>query len=420
MRPGLVAIARRVPEPAHAVDVLGRERHMRGELVGEAADFAPAHRIGLAGERERSHAGAPDAAGREMAVEDGVDLVGAADGLVDALGIERHHPLGARRRDRRSARTSSGARSVAAATNLERRAPNAAPRRAPPRSPRHGASIQSRSSAPASARCASRPPNSSTSAPGASGRCRSAVSARRGAARIDGDDLGAALLARRHQALIEDRMAPGHVAADQDDQIGFLQILVAARHHIFAEGAHMAGDRGRHAQPRIGVDIGRADEAFHQLVGDVIILGQELAGDIEGDRVRPVRGADAEELAGDEVERLVPVAPPGRAIVGVVRRSGSASVSFERRALRAQPPEIGGMVGVAPRHAVHHRDAAADAAIGTGGADRAHAAHPTAGRQADMHLAVDQRAPAAMARCPRRAPAPRRCPDRSPSCAADR
>ena len=69
---------------------------MRGELVGEAADLAPAHRIGLPGQRERPHAGPPDPPGRQVAVDDGVDLVGAADGLVDPLRIERHHALGAR------------------------------------------------------------------------------------------------------------------------------------------------------------------------------------------------------------------------------------------------------------------------------------------------------------------------------------
>ena len=135
----------------------------------------------------------------------------------------------------------------------------------------------------------------------------------RGAARIDGDDLRAALLARRHQALIEDGMAPGHVAADLDDEIGFFQILIAAWHHILAEGAHMARHRGGHAKPRVGVDIARADEALHQLVGDIIVLGEELAGDIERDRIRPVRVADAGELVGDEIEHLDPSSPPGRA-----------------------------------------------------------------------------------------------------------
>ncbi len=63
----------------------GVETHMRRKLVGEPADFPPAHRVGLAGERERPHAGLADAAGREMAVDDAVDLVGALRRLVHAL-----------------------------------------------------------------------------------------------------------------------------------------------------------------------------------------------------------------------------------------------------------------------------------------------------------------------------------------------
>jgi hypothetical protein len=64
-----------------------REIAMRGEQVRHAADFAPAHRVRLAGQRERSHAGLADAARGEMAVDDRVDLVGALRRLVHALRI---------------------------------------------------------------------------------------------------------------------------------------------------------------------------------------------------------------------------------------------------------------------------------------------------------------------------------------------
>ena len=114
------------------------------------------------------------------------------------------------------------------------------------------------------------------------------VVARDGAARIDDDELGAAFAAIAHHALVQHRMAPGGVRADEHQQIGLVEIVVAAGHHVLAEGATVAGDRRGHAQPRIGVDVGRADEALHQLVGDVIVLGQQLAGEIERDRVRPV------------------------------------------------------------------------------------------------------------------------------------
>src|SRR5690606_6470255 len=45
-------------------------------------DLAAAHGVGLAGDREWAHPGAPDAGGGEGAVDDGVDLVGAARRLV--------------------------------------------------------------------------------------------------------------------------------------------------------------------------------------------------------------------------------------------------------------------------------------------------------------------------------------------------
>ena len=124
--------------------------------------------------------------------------------------------------------------------------------------------------------------------------------------RIDHHDLGAAFLPRGDEALIEHRMTPRRVAADQNDEIGCFDIVVAAGHDILAEGANMTGDRRGHAEPRIGVDIGAADKSLHQLVGDVIVLGQKLAGDVERHRVRPMIGYGLRESAGDTVERFVP------------------------------------------------------------------------------------------------------------------
>jgi hypothetical protein len=66
-------------------------------------------------------------------------------------------------------------------------------------------------------------------------------------------------------------MAPCRVGADQHQEIGLVEILIAAGHGVGAEGAALAGDRRRHAQARIGIDIRAADESLHQLVGDVIV-----------------------------------------------------------------------------------------------------------------------------------------------------
>ena len=261
----------------------GAKSHMRGELVGEAADLAPAHRIGLAGQRERPHAGPADAAGGEMAVDDGVDLVGALRRLVHALREAGDRRARWRGTGRRSAR-----RRLRRGRSLRRWRRHPARSlwraRAQLRNPFVCASIYAWSSAPMSARCTSRPENSAVSVPGAIAQKQIGLVAGRGAARIDHHDLGAAFAPVARHALEQHRMAPGGVGADQHEQIGLVEILVAARHRVRAEGAAMAGDRRGHAQPRIGVDVGRAEEALHQLVGDVIVLGQQAA---RRDRRRP-------------------------------------------------------------------------------------------------------------------------------------
>ena len=94
---GLVAFARdqvrRVPEPAHAIALGRRKSHMRSQHVGEPADLAPAHGVRLAGERQRPRAGLADAARGQVAIDDGVDLVGAVRRLVHALRIAGDDPL---------------------------------------------------------------------------------------------------------------------------------------------------------------------------------------------------------------------------------------------------------------------------------------------------------------------------------------
>ena len=83
---------RRAPEALHQRAMRGiLDLHMGRELVGETADLAPAHRVGLPGQGEGAHPGASDPPGQEMAVEDRIDLVDAARRLVDPLRIEGDH-----------------------------------------------------------------------------------------------------------------------------------------------------------------------------------------------------------------------------------------------------------------------------------------------------------------------------------------
>ena len=58
------------------------------ELVGQRAHLAPAHGVGLAGERERPRAGFADLAAGQVQVDEGGVVVGAAYRLVQALAIQ--------------------------------------------------------------------------------------------------------------------------------------------------------------------------------------------------------------------------------------------------------------------------------------------------------------------------------------------
>ena len=64
-----------------------------------------------------------------------------------------------------------------------------------------------------------------------------------GPARVDGDDfhLRPPVL-RRHDALEQDRVAPGEIGADKDNQVRLFQILIVSRHRVRAERAAVAGD----------------------------------------------------------------------------------------------------------------------------------------------------------------------------------
>ncbi len=201
-----------------------------------------------------------------------------------------------------------------------------------------------------------------------------------GAARIDHDDARAALLFVGEHALEQHRMAPGGVGAGQHQQVGLVEILVATRHGIGAERAAVAGDRRRHAQPRIGVDIGAADEPLHQFVGDVIVLGQQLPREIKRHRAGAVARDDVMQAVGDVVERVAPghafhdsLGPLVATDHRMEQTARKAERFAERRSLGAQPSEIGGMLGIAGNRSTaiavgRCQHAAADAAIGTGGA----------------------------------------------------
>ena len=359
---------RRLPELAHRPAMFGIfQVEVTGQHVGQPADLAPAHGIGLAGHAEGPHAGATDAACGEVAIEDRVDLVGPGGGLVHPLAEDRHdlfvaHPeiaegldLGRVQTGRRHIVGIGRAQRVVEAVHpgqepLVQRAPFVKPHQQPVEQ-RHVTA-------------------------GLHGQVHLGGVATGGPARVDDDDAGAAGLLRGQDALVEHRVTPGEVGTDQDDHVGLFEVLIGAGHGVGAEGAAMASHGGRHAEPRIRVDIRRTDEALHQLVCDVVILGQQLAGDVEGDAVGPVIGDGLAEPFGDERQGAVPAGLLSTDAGGqqaVVQPDGFG----QRRSLGTEPPAIGRVIRVAlhiqPAMAIGAQEhTAPHPAIGAGGAGRGH------------------------------------------------
>ena len=78
-----------VPEAGQGLGLArGVPFQMAGEHGGQRAGLAPAHGIGLAGDAEGAAAGLAQAAMQDVAVDDGIRLIGAGGGLVGALAEE--------------------------------------------------------------------------------------------------------------------------------------------------------------------------------------------------------------------------------------------------------------------------------------------------------------------------------------------
>ncbi len=62
-----------------------------------------------------------------------------------------------------------------------------------------------------------------------------------------------------------------------------------------------------HAEAAVGIDIGGADETLHQLVGDIIVFGQQLARDIKSNAFGAVFGDCRFEPIRDMRQRAAPI-----------------------------------------------------------------------------------------------------------------
>ena len=117
-----------------------------------------------------------------------------------------------------------------------------------------------------------------------------------------------------------------------------------------------------------------------EFVEDVVVLGQQLARQIQAHRVGAVRAHGARDAFSRQIQRGVPLDrlrcraardAPHRLQQPCVQRDGLAGSQVQRAALAAQAAEVGRMLGVAAHCddafplALDH-DTAAHAAVATG------------------------------------------------------
>ncbi len=232
--------AGRVPEAADAAYFGGREAHVGGELVGEPADLAPAHGVGLAGERKRPHADSANAACGQMHVDDRIHLVGALGGLIDPLREGGDDATGVAKKFKEARNIGpvescglGGSRCIAgdfagAGQRLDKTR----------RVPVDILVVESE--------CVGEVHEQTAEQRGIHARRdrkeQIGVFDRRGSPRIDDDQFRASFPLGGDHPLIEDGMTPRRIRADQHDEIGLIEIAVCPWDDVGAKGATVAGD----------------------------------------------------------------------------------------------------------------------------------------------------------------------------------
>ena len=178
-------------------------------------------------------------------------------------------------------------------------------------------------------------------------------------------------------------MAVGHVRAQHQEQVGGVQVVVAAGRTVGAQRLLVAGARAGHAQPRVGLEPLGPQVALGELVGQVLRLDGHLPRHVQRDRVGPVLVADRRQPGSHHLDGGVQA---GRRGLGAAlrtdqsRRQAAAGAQHIGgcRALGAESTPVSGVIrsaGGLRHHAVGHMQvhAAAHAAVTAHRGDRLHA-----------------------------------------------
>jgi len=124
-------------------------------------------------------------------------------------------------------------------------------------------------------------------------------------AQVD-DAIVAALDALVGDARPQHRMHLRHVRAPGHDGVGELDVVVAARRLVDAEGLNEPGHRRRHAVARVGIEVVAAPAGLDHLGGDVALLDGVLPGAHDRDASRTELLVVTLELRRHLVERPLP------------------------------------------------------------------------------------------------------------------
>ena len=153
-----------------------------------------------------------------------------------------------------------------------------------------------------------------------------------GVAGIDDDQLQGLFLPAFafEQALKQHRMAIGGVGADQHHRVATVEVVVAAGGTIAAEATGVARHRRTHAEAGVGIKVVAAKGAFEQLLGEVIIFGQELAGAIHRQACWPAIRQHLLHLRHDAAEGFLPADRPQRLIDPLTKQRCGEAVVVQR------------------------------------------------------------------------------------------
>ena len=120
---------------------------------------------------------------------------------------------------------------------------------------------------------------------------------------VDDADGGVDPLAVQH-AGEEHRIGFGQIGVPQHEDVGVVDVLVAADRAVEAEAALEAGHRAGGVEARAGLDVVRAQRTLEQLRRDVGVRDGPLGRPVDGDAVLAVLLGGLAEPARHQVERL--------------------------------------------------------------------------------------------------------------------